>query len=149
MKKILFTILTFFAMFMIFGQQEQVQIEQFKQQINLTNYLLNYDHKDIQLAQGVDLSKITDTKKINDFSKPFPTTEYKMVAYNVNSENNFFAGYATDSFYNTDFAEDPFDGVIQVLVMGEPLPSPTVTLICAIGVIGILLYCKKRKEVII
>lgn len=149
MKKILFTILTFFAMFMIFGQQEQVQIEQFKQQINLTNYLINYNNKDIQLAQGVDLSKVVDMKKINDFSKPFSTTEYKMVTYKVSEENGIYPEFNTDKFYNIDFAEDPFDGLIQVFVMGEPLPSPTVTLICAVGVIGILLYCKKRKEVII
>lgn len=147
MKKFL-TILILFAALFTFGQQEQqAEIENFKSKVSLSDFLIKLNQKDINLAHGIDFSKVVDIKKLNDFSKPFPTTEYKMVAYNVNSENNFFAGYATDSFYNTDFAEDPFDGVIQVLVMGEPLPSPTVTMICALGVVGILLYYKKRKEV--
>lgn len=144
MKKFL-TILILFAALFTFGQQVQT----FKQKVNLTDFLVNYNNKDIQLAQGVDLSKIPDTKKINDFSKPFPTTEYKMVAYNVNSENNFFAGYATDSFYNTDFAEDPFDGVIQVLVMGEPLPSQTVSLILGVLTVFSIVYLKKHKQITI
>ena len=110
-------------------------------------YLLNYEHKDMNLAQGVDTSKISSIAKISDFSKPFVANqEYSMTKWAVDSDNNYIELSPATYFYNLDFSEDPFDGKIQILVMGEPLPSPLTTLICCCGVIGILLYCKKKKE---
>lgn len=144
MKKILFTILTFFAMFIVFGQQEVLN---YRKNI-LMEYLLNYEHKGMNLAQGVDLSKISSIAKISDFSKPYVANkEYSMSKWTIDSDNNYVELSPATNFYKVDFSEDPFDGKIQILVMGEPLPSPTTTLICTLGVLGILLYCKKRKEV--
>ncbi len=143
MKKILFTILTFFAMFITFGQQGVLKY----QKNNLMEYLLNYERRDINLAQGVDTSKFSSLAKISDFSKPFVANqEYSMSKYDVNSDNNYVELSPAAYFYNVDFSEDPFDGKIQIFVMGEPLPSPLTTLICCFGVIGILLYYKKKKE---
>ena len=143
MKKILFTILTFFAMFIVFGQQGVLKY----QKNNLMEYLLNYERKDMNLAYGVDTSKLSNMAKISDFSKPYVANqEYSMSKYDINSDNNYVELSPATYFYNVDFSEDPFDGKIQILVMGEPLPSPLTTLICCFGVIGILLYCKKKKE---
>lgn len=144
MKKIL-TFILFLIMFIAFGQQGVLKY----QKNNLMEYLLNYERKDINLAQGVDTSKISSMAKISDFSKPFVANqEYSMSKYDINSDNNYVELSPATYFYNIDFSEDPFDGKIQVFVMGEPLPSPLTTLICCFGVIGILLYYKKKKEII-
>lgn len=146
MKKILFTILTFFAMFIAFGQQGVLKY----QKNLLMEYLLNYERRDINLAQGIDVSKLPSIAKISDFSKPYVANqEYSMSKWSVDSDNNYVELSPATYFYNIDFSEDPFDGKIQILVMGEPLPSPLTTLICCFGVIGILLYYKKKKEVIV
>ena len=49
------------------------------------------------------------------------------------------------SWYKTDFASEPFDGRIEVLVMGEPLPSATTTLFLTLTVLAILLCCRDTK----
>ena len=55
-------------------------------------------------------------------------------------------GYDVDSFFHLDFAEDPFDGRIEVLVVGEPLPASTVTLLIALAAGAGLLFFKNRKQ---
>lgn len=145
MKKILFTILTFFAMFITFGQQGVLN---YKKDL-LMEYLLNYEHKDINLAQGIDTSKISSMAKISDFSKPYVANqEYSMSKYDVNSDNNYVELSPATYFYNIDFSEDPFDGKIQILVMGEPLPSQTVSLVLGVLAVFSIVYLKKRKQVI-
>jgi len=60
----------------------------------------------------------------------------------------YYAGYNSDSFYQLDFAEDPFNGNIEILVMGEPLPASSVTLIVALGLgAAFLLYNNRRQRV--
>ena len=51
------------------------------------------------------------------------------------------------SWYKHDFTEDPFDGRIEVLVMGEPLPTPIVTLLLMLGIAG-MCYIKQRWSVV-
>ena len=58
----------------------------------------------------------------------------------------YYAGYNSDSFYQLDFSEDPFNGNIEILVMGEPLPPSTVTLIVALGLAAAFLLYKNRKQ---
>lgn len=59
----------------------------------------------------------------------------------------FNAGYNIDSFYQLDFDEDPFNGKIDILVMGEPLPASTVTLLVALAAAaGLLLYNNRRTR---
>ena len=64
----------------------------------------------------------------------------------VNGDPLYYAGYNADSFYHLDFAEDPFNGNIEVLVMGEPLPPSTVTLIVALGLGAAFLLYKNRRQ---
>ena len=47
----------------------------------------------------------------------------------LSSDPGYFAGYNAESFYQLDFDENPFDGTIEVAIIGEPLPGSTVTLI--------------------
>ena len=103
--------------------------------------LLQYQ-KPINLAYGI---KVTRDKNLYDFSVPvYKDIDYRDKMFVVNSENNMFVGYNPDGFYNLDFAADPFDGRIEVLVMGEPLPSVTVSLFIAAGLAS-LLYFRRNK----
>ena len=58
----------------------------------------------------------------------------------------YYAGYNSDSFYQLDFSEDPFNGNIEILVMGEPLPASTVTLIVALGLAAAFLLYNNRRQ---
>lgn len=58
----------------------------------------------------------------------------------------YYAGYNSESFYQLDFSEDPFNGNIEILVMGEPLPPTTVTLIVALALGAAFLLYKNRKQ---
>ena len=58
----------------------------------------------------------------------------------------YYAGYNSDSFYQLDFSEDPFNGNIEILVMGEPLPASTVTLIVALGLAAAFLLYNSRRQ---
>ena len=72
-------------------------------------------------------------------------TPFTGVAGDVVSDP-FYGGYNVDSFYSVDFAEYPFDGMIDILVMGEPLPAPVVTLLIALVSGAALLMYKNRKQ---
>lgn len=64
----------------------------------------------------------------------------------LTSDSGYYAGYNPDSFYQLDFSEMPFDGKIDVLVVGEPLPGTTVTLILSLGALAIFLGYTRRKQ---
>lgn len=90
------------------------------------------------LTQGVTLK---ETIKANDFSVLYTTTaavpsKPSMLDFGLYSEMR------SDAWYKTDFAADPFDGLIEVLVVGEPLPSPTITFIISALVCLLLLKNK-------
>lgn len=64
----------------------------------------------------------------------------------VSSDAGFHAGYNIDSFYQLDFEKDPFNGKIEILI-GEPLPASTVTLLVALAAAaGLLLYNNRRAR---
>jgi len=66
----------------------------------------------------------------------------------VASDAGFHAGFDIDSFYNLDFSQDPFDGKIEIYIMGEPLPASTVTLLVGLAAAAaIVLYNNRRKRV--
>lgn len=65
---------------------------------------------------------------------------------NVGSDSGFHSGMDTDTFFKLDFSEAPFDGKIEILVSGEPLPSPVVTLLIAFAAGGILLLYNNRRK---
>ena len=79
------------------------------------------------------------TENGEDFT-PFSVTKAK------SSEPNYYSGYNPDSFYQLDFAEDPFNGMIEIYIMGEPLPAPAVTLIVALAAGGLFLLYKNRRQ---
>ena len=67
------------------------------------------------------------------------------VTLNVSSDPGYYAGYQSDGFFHLDFSEKPFDGSIEILIMGEPLPASTVTLLVALGAGALLLLYKNRR----
>jgi len=110
---------------------------------SLTETLLKYyDTGYPDLTYGIE---IPVKQNLMDFSKPFITnTDYKIESFKINSENNIYVGFSTDKFYNLDFAEDPFDGIIEVMVMGEPSASTNLTLLIA-GLLGLAMFMYKKK----
>lgn len=65
----------------------------------------------------------------------------------VAGDSGFYGGFETDGFYQLDFPEEPFDGMIDILVMGEPLPASTVTMLVALAAAaGLLLYNNRRTR---
>ena len=64
----------------------------------------------------------------------------------LSSDPAYYAGYNADSFYQLDFSEDEFDGRIDVLVVGEPLPSSTVTLILSLAALAVFMGYARRKQ---
>lgn len=63
----------------------------------------------------------------------------------VASDPGFNAAYNIDSFYQLDFSNDPFDGMIDILVMGEPLPASSVTMLIALAAAAALLLFYNRR----
>ena len=65
----------------------------------------------------------------------------------VASDSGFYVAVDSDGFYHLDFPEEPFTGKIDILVMGEPLPASTVTLLVALAAAaGLLLYNNRRTR---
>lgn len=140
--KTIFTILLFFAMFLTFGQGV------YKQKTNLMDSLLINNLQDINLTEGIDVDKLLKKQKPFDYSNfVISSKEYSYYHPEISTDNNFLTPGNWDAYYQLDFAEDPFNGVHQIYVMGEPLPSPLTTLICSLGVVAILFYCRKRKQI--
>ena len=81
---------------------------------------------DYNLARGFEVNKDFD---ITDFSKAVIPTTTNQASYTVNSEA--IVPFSTDYWYTQDFANDPFNGMIEVYVVGEPLPTPFITLFIA------------------
>ena len=99
-------------------------------------YLL--EDQRFNLAYGVTLP---DTPALTDFSVRFaPSVSPTMVAASVETLIPFQG--MVDHWYQFDFAEDPFDGVIQLAAVGQPSASTTTTLIIAC-LVGFVL-CYKR-----
>ena len=56
--------------------------------------------------------------------------------------------YDSQNFYTLDFPNESFDGSIEIVTVGSPLPASTVTLIVALGAAAaMLLYFNRRKQV--
>ena len=64
----------------------------------------------------------------------------------LSSDPSYYAGYNSEGFYQLDFSEMPFDGKIDVLVVGEPLPSSTVTLILSLAALAVFMGYARRKQ---
>ena len=92
----------------------------------------------INLAYDV---KLPDAPKFNDFS------QVKIVGsatYNKLSDEPVLPYVATtDLWYYSDFASEPFDGRIEMFVIGEPLPTTIATLVVTL-LLGCVIYYRKQ-----
>ena len=97
------------------------------------------EHQTWNIAYDV---KLPDTGiAANDFSQRYPKTTQSYASHmSISAEPILMGSY--DSWYWSDFSSDPFDGIIEVLVVGEPLPSTTTTILIALGLLS-LVYCKQ------
>ena len=94
-----------------------------------------------------------DVLSLGHFS---PKDEVKLVYKNgetvtaaitvLSSDPGYFAGYNAESFYQLDFDENPFDGTIEVAIIGEPLPGSTVTLILSLAALAVFMGYARRKQ---
>ena len=89
---------------------------------------LKYLLKDqrFNLAYGVTLP---DTPALTDFSVRYPTSP---VIRTFSTEPMTPLTDAFSSWYWSDFAEDPFNGLIELAVVGQPSASTTATLIISL-----------------
>ena len=102
--------------------------------IDLESFL----NQEIDLTQGITLPP---AMKFNDFSNIKPTKSY--VPINM-QDSYFYDEVISNGWYVSDFAEDPFDGVIEIWAVGQPSASTTTTLIISC-LIGFFLISKKNK----
>lgn len=127
MTKIFITVILFLLALSILASQSQQELQ----------VLLKDQHLD--LTYGV---VIPEAKPYNDFSTITKPPYYmQLFSHPMWQEpDGFLSPYS--SWYHTDFAEDPFDGRIEPLVVGEPLPPATATLLIALGMLGIMKWRK-------
>ena len=64
----------------------------------------------------------------------------------LSSDPSYYAGYNSEGFYQLDFSEMEFDGKIDVLVIGEPLPGSTVTLLLSLAALAVFMGYSRRKQ---
>ena len=64
----------------------------------------------------------------------------------ISSDSGYYSGYNAQGFYTLDFSERPFDGEIEVLIIGEPLPSSAITLILALALVAGYMGYNYRKQ---
>lgn len=81
--------------------------------------------------------------KLNDFTAAIAPVAPTEAALNISAGESMEGDFG--GWYRYDFAEDPFDGRLELLVVGEPLPTPIMTLLVAFGTIGIILVNKNNK----
>ena len=81
--------------------------------------------------------------------KPIKWTDFTLLptkSHTISNNSEVFIPFTYDTsvnWYKTDFAAEPFDGRIEVLVVGEPLPSVPLTLF--ISTLLLFTYLKYRK----
>lgn len=101
--------------------------------------LSSFLHQEIDLTQGIVLPP---AMVFNDFSNAKPVKAYTPVHI-----QNFYLydESISNGWYSFDFAEDPFDGVIEILAVGQPSTSTATTLIISC-LVGLLLVSKRTTS---
>ena len=74
-----------------------------------------------------------------------PKFEPRTVSLKVSSDPGYYGGFDQEGFYQLDFSEDPFDGKIEIII-AQPLPAPTVTLLVALAAGAVFLLYKNRRQ---
>ena len=107
---------------------------------SLTSFGLDFSSvakEEYNLTSGVVLPPY---KEINDFSNVKFTGPYAPLRI---LEEHFFNEAIADSWYSTDFSEDPFNGLIEIYAVGQPSASVNATLVISLAAVLLLLYKKK------
>jgi len=111
---------------------------------NTKKYLLDYSRAgSVNLSYGIEKPKemkFTDFTNLTYFSKPHIISENAEIFVP-------FSYDAANAWYLTDFAAEPFDGRIEVLTVGEPLPSINITLLIACTLSILALQYRKYFEI--
>ena len=92
----------------------------------------------------ISLPKFTENSS-NQFGIQNAEGEFSAAKLEVASDPLFYLDSNPDSFYQLDFSNDPFTGMIEIYVMGEPLPASTVTMLVALAAAGAFLLYRNRK----
>ena len=129
MTKIFITVILFMLALSILASPLQQELQA----------LLKDQHLD--LTYGVVLP---EAKPYNDFSTIAKPPYYMPIFSHPmwQEPDGFLSPYSF--WYHTDFAEEPFDGCIEPVAVGEPLPPVTATLLIALGMLGIMKWRKLR-----
>ena len=101
------------------------------------------DRQPYDLLQGIPQMQLLDVHKF--------TGQYQL---NAPVANAYFTAQsdptpymqAYDTWYRYDFAEDPFDGLLDLAVIGEPLPSTKATFFIVLLTAGIIMWSRNRLQ---
>lgn len=126
--KYLFIFLFLFLSYTVFGKYDP-------------KTLLEYTKND-PIPLNYDIKK-AEPFKLQDFSKIKPLNEKADSFISLSPEAVVPFSPVNDYWYLRDFSEDPFNGKIEILVMGEPLPSVPLTIF--ISTLLLFTYLKYRK----
>ena len=131
------TLLTFLFLFLsIVGFSMDKKTQEYLFENYKTPYNLAYDIK-----------QPTAFFKFNDFSTFYKQNTSPFKLETITTEQMIpFTYDGTVEWYKTDFAAEPFDGRIEILVMGEPLPSINLSLLIACIISIAVLQYRKYKE---
>ena len=98
-------------------------------------------HQRTDLTTGITMS---DMGNPADFTIPFGPIVKPSAPIHPHCWGTLDSPFAY-SWYPYDFSEQPFDGKIDILVVGEPLPSTTTTIFVLTLFAGII-YCRRFKN---
>lgn len=85
--------------------------------------------------------------RIWDFSNPYHYENWREISpgiYIPTEPDGFNQPY--NSWYMDDFAQDPFDGKIEIVTMGEPLPDTIITFCIMLVFAGIISWKRIRLQ---
>lgn len=100
--------------------------------------LLKYQHLD--LTYGIPMPPEIEYNNFTNAVSTAPVTHVSVLG------ESLFDQKLSDSWYQIDFAEDPFDGMIEVLAVGQPSASVNATLIISC-LIGLVMFCKRKQAI--
>ena len=110
---------------------------------NKNDLYVYMDNHPYDLVQGVKL--YTPAVQLNDFKdQRFPARPHDGHHVYYGGERMPYL-YAYDTWYKHDFAEDPFDGRIEIIV-GQPLPSANTTIFIVLAVAGIIMWSRNKLQ---
>ena len=117
--KLFFISLFLFISYSLFGSSNLKYLQEYAKNEPIP---VSYNLKPLDKVNVFDFSNLT-TASLSSY--PY----YKLEKVESEAIVPFIP--INDKWYTQDFSSDPFDGIVEVLIMGEPLPSTYVTLFLA------------------